>query len=320
MSMPSDNATTMRAAVFDQYGPPEVLRLSDVPKPIPKPDEILIRVIAAAVNRTDCGFRKADPWIVRLFAGLVRPKIAILGSELAGEVEAVGANVTRFRVGDQICGLVGERFGAHAEYVCVAERATLVRTPAGLSPEQAAGAWEGPWLGLNCLRAAGIRERIELLVYGASGSIGSSAVQLAKHFGARVTAVCGTKNLDLLRSLGADDVVDYTATDFTQIDRSFDAVVDAVGKSTFGACQRLLKPGGIYVCTELGPFWQVPALHAFTRLTGGKQVRLAIPDEKRKQEDVELIAKLIDAGKFRPLIDRTYDFVDIVEAYLYVET
>jgi NADPH:quinone reductase-like Zn-dependent oxidoreductase len=310
----------VRAIVYDKYGPPEVLRLADVSKPVPKADEVLVRVVATTVNRTDCGFRKGEPWVARFWSGLVRPRLSILGNELSGEVEAVGADVRTFRAGDQVCGLTGDGFGAYAEYVCLPARAPIVRRPANLRPEEAAAVWDGPWLALTCLRKASVGREQHVLVYGASGSIGTSAVQLARHLGAHVTAVCATKNLDLVRSLGADEVVDYTRTDFTRLDRTFDVVLDAVGKSTFGACRRLLKPGGRYLSTDLGPWWQNPLLQIWTGMVGGKKAGLAIPDMSRVRQDVQLLQEIVEAKGLRPVIDRCYPLAQVVEAHRYVET
>ncbi len=310
----------MRAVVHDRYGPPEVLRLVEVPTPEPRPNEVRVRVLATTVNRTDVGFRRGEPWIARFWSGLVRPRFPILGSEFAGVVDAIGAQVTSFAVGDAVSGLIGKTFGAHAEFVCVADDAPIVRTPSHLRPDQATALWDGPWLALTCLRKAKVGRGTALLIYGASGSIGSSAVQLAKHFGADITAVCATKNLELARSLGAAEVVDYTATDFTALGRTFDVVLDAVGKSTFGRCKRLLTPNGEYVSTDLGPGWQNPWLQLFTGVVGGKQAGLAVPDEKRVREDVLFLRELAEKGELVPLIDRSYPLAEIADAYRYVET
>jgi NADPH:quinone reductase-like Zn-dependent oxidoreductase len=310
----------MRAIVYEHYGSPDVLRVAEVPKPVPKADQVSIRVDAVTVNRTDTGFRTGKPRIVRLFSGLLRPKATILGNELAGEIEGIGANVTRFKVGDQVCGLIGDTFGAHAEYVCVPENAAIVLRPSHLSPEQACALWDGPWLALTCLRRAKLGSGQRILIYGASGSIGSSAVQLAKGLGAHVTAVCATRNLELVRSLGSDEVIDYTTSDFTRLEGEFDVVLDAVGKSTFGACKRLVKAGGWYVSTDLGPWFQNPLLQVWTNFFGDKRASLAIPDTKRLRQDVEILRELAESKKLRPLVDRTYPFEQIVEAHRYVDT
>jgi NADPH:quinone reductase-like Zn-dependent oxidoreductase len=310
----------MRAVVYDAYGPPDVLRFADVPKPSPERGEILVRVIAATVNRTDTGFRKGEPRIVRLFSGLRHPRRRILGNELAGEVAEVGAGVTRFKVGDRVCGLIGDHFGAHAEYVSVSEDAALVPMPSGFRPEVACALWDGPWLALTCLRKADVHRGQDVLVYGASGSIGSSAVQIAKHLGARVTAVCRAEAVEKVRSLGPDDVVDTTRTDFTQIGRAFDLVLDAVGKSTFGACKRLVKPGGRYISTDFGPWFQNPLLQVWTRFVGNKRAGLAIPNTGRMREDVLYLRDLVEVGALHPLIDRTYRFEEMVDAHRYVDT
>jgi NADPH:quinone reductase-like Zn-dependent oxidoreductase len=228
--------------------------------------------------------------------------------------------VKTFRAGDQVCGLTGATFGAYAEYVCLPADAAIVPRPTNLGMEEAAGAWDGPWLALTCLRKAAVGSGQHILVYGASGSIGGSAVQLAKHLGAHVTAVCNTKNLDLVRSLGADEVVDYTRTDFTRLDRTFDVVLDAVGKSTFGACRRLLEPDGRFLSTDLGPWWQNPLLQIWTGIFGGQQAGLAIPDAKRVRQDVQLLREIIEGKGLRPVIDRTYPLAEIVEAHRYVDT
>ncbi len=306
----------MRAVVHDRYGPPDVLRLEEVERPVPEDDEVLVRIHATTVNRTDCGFAAPSPFFSRFFTGLLRPKRKILGMELAGEVEAVGAAVTEFEVGDHVFGVNG--FGAHAEFVCMRESAALAHKPAGMTFEEAAAVCDGAALALACLRKADLRKGRSILVYGASGSVGTAAVQLAKHFGADVTAVCNTKNLELVRSLGADEVIDYTQEDFTKNGETYDVIFDAVGKHSFRRCRRSLKPGGIYVDTDLGFLWHVPLLALLTRWIGDKRVTIGIP--KYTKKDVLFLKELIEAGKYRAVIDRRYPLEDVVEATRYVET
>ncbi len=305
----------MRAVVHDRYGPPEVLRLEDVERPVPKEDEVLVKVHATTVSRTDCGFRSADPFFSRFFTGLRGPKRSILGMELAGAVEAVGAAVTEFEVGDEVFGVGG---GAHAEYICVRESGALAHKPVGMSFEEAAAVCDGASIALACLSKVRLRKGRSILVYGASGSIGTAAVQLAKYFEADVTAVCNTKNVELVRSLGADQVIDYLQEDFTKSGKTYDVIFDAVGKHSFRRCRRSLKQGGIYVETDLGFMWHVPILALSTRLIGDKRVTLPIP--KYTKQDVLLLKELIEAGRYRAVIDRAYPLEDVVEATRYVET
>jgi NADPH:quinone reductase-like Zn-dependent oxidoreductase len=306
----------MRAVVYDRYGPPNVLRLEDIERPVPKEDEVLIRIHATTVNRSDCGWRSAHPFIVRFFIGLRRPKRAILGSELAGEVQAVGAAVTEFAVGDHVFGVKG--FGAHAEYVCMEENAPLAHKPADMTFEEAAAVCDGASLALACLRNADLRNGRSILIYGASGSIGTASVQLARYFDADVTAVCNTKNLELVRSLGADKVIDYTQEDFTKNGETYDVIFDAVGKHSFRRCRRSLEPGGMYVETDLGFLWHVPILALVTRWIGDKRVTLGIAQYTKK--DVLFLKELIEAGKYRAVIDRRYPLEEVVAATTYVET
>jgi NADPH:quinone reductase-like Zn-dependent oxidoreductase len=305
----------MRAVVFDNYGPPAVLRLEEVERPEPKEDEVLVKIHATTVSRTDCGLRAAEPFFARVFTGLRRPKRRTPGLELAGVVEAVGAAVTEFSVGDEVFGIRG---GANAEYVCVRESGALAHKPAGMSFEEAAAVCDGACSALSCLRNADLREGRSLLVYGASGSIGSAAVQVAKHFGAHVTAVCNTKNVDLMRSLGADRVIDYLQEDFTKRGETYDVIFDAVGKHSFRRSRRALKPGGIFIETDLGFMWHAPLAVLLTRWIGDKKATIGIA--RYKKEDVRFLKELIEAGKYRAVIDRTYPLEDVVEATRYVET
>jgi NADPH:quinone reductase-like Zn-dependent oxidoreductase len=237
----------MKAAVHTRYGPPDVVRVSEVEQPAPKDNELLVRVHATTVNRTDCGLRAAEPFFVRLFTGLTRPRVTVLGNEFAGEVEAVGRGVTSFEVGDRVFGFNGSTLGGHAEYLVTPEGGLVATIPGGLTFEEAAPGTEGSHYALTMIRRSRIHEGQDVLVNGATGAIGSAAVQLLKHLGARVTAVCGTEHVELVRGLGADRVIDYTAEDFTKGEQTYDVVLDAVGKSSFGRCRRLLRPRGIYL-------------------------------------------------------------------------
>lgn len=305
----------MRAVVHDRYGPPGVLRIEDVERPVPKDDEVLVRIHATTVNRTDTGLRSADLFVSRFVTGLLRPKRKILGTEFAGEVEAAGAAVTEFEVGDRVFGIKPWKFGAHAEFICMRESATLAHKPAGMPFEEAAAICDGATLALGCLRPAALRRGQTILIYGAAGSIGSAGVQLAKSFGAHVTAVCQTKNFELIRSLGADEVIDYRQEDFTKNGATYDVIFDAVGKMTFKRCRGSLKRGGFYLATD--GFQNIP-LALLTRV-GGRRVIFPIPPRYRK-EDVVFLKELIEAGKYRAVIDRSYPMEQVIEASRYVET
>src|SRR5215471_16440782 len=242
-SQPAKGRGAMRAVVFDKYGPPEVLRLEDVARPVPKENEVLVKVCATTVNRTDTGVRQGQPFISRFISGFPRPRWKILGTEVAGEIETTGPAATEFTAGDQVFGVNAWRFGAHAEFVCMRESAALARKPAGMSFEEAAAVCDGAILALGCLRPAQLRQGKTILIYGASGSIGTAGVQLARYFGADVTAVCNTKNIDTVTSLGADRVIDYTREDFTTNGQTYDVIFDAVGKHSFQRSKRSLNSG-----------------------------------------------------------------------------
>ncbi len=311
----------MRAVVQDRYGPPEVLRIDDVPRPVPKDDEVLIRIRASTVSQTDTHARAANPFFWRFVAGLRRPRWRTLGVELAGEVEAIGAAVTRFKVGDQVFGAPsGFGFGAHAEFICLRETAPIAHKPIGLSLEEAAAVCDGAFQALATLRRADVQPGRRIVIYGASGSLGTAAVQLAKHIGAHVTAVCNTKNLELVRSLGADEVVDYTQEDFAKRGQTYDAIIDAVGKLSAFRGRRALKPGGIYVATDGGRFLlETLAAVLGTRLVRSKR-RVGAAMGRRSKDDVVFLRELIEAGAYRPVIDRRYPMEQVVEAHRYVET
>lgn len=306
------NASTMRAVVHDRYGPPEVLRLGEVERPLPNDDEVLVKVHATTVTRTDCHMRAAKPFIWRFMLGLLRPKRKILGLEFAGVIEAVGAAVTDFDVGDRVFGL---RNSAHAEYVCVREAGLLARMPAGMTFEEAAAVCDGMSQGLAGLKSGRVGSATRLLVYGASGSCGTAAVQLGAYLGAHVTAVCNGKNVELVRSLGADEVIDYEREDFTQNGQTYDVVLDAVGKHSLFRSRRSLVPGGLYVATDR--LYNFP-LAFLTRWIGTKKVVFDVSGYER--ENVLLVKDLLEAARYRAVIDRTYPLEDVVEATRYVES
>jgi NADPH:quinone reductase-like Zn-dependent oxidoreductase len=300
-----------------------VQRLEDVEKPVPKEDEVLIKIHATTVNRLDCHTREANRSngrlvmvLSRLVSGVRAPRQRILGSELAGEVAAVGAAVTAFAMGDRVFGITGLRFGTHAEFICVKEIARIAHMPHGMSYREAAPICDGALNALWCLRGAKLQPGQKMLIYGASGAIGTAGVQLAKHFHADVTAVCTTKNVELMKSLGADRVIDYTREDFTRNGETYDFIFDAVGKHSFKRSRDSLKPGGSYLATDgFENIW----LALWTRRFGDKKVVFQLPPQSPRQ-DVLFLKDLIEAGEYHPVIDRTYPLEDVVEATRYVET
>ena len=305
----------MRAVLHERYGPPEVLRVAEVERPVPTDDEVLVKVHASTVSRGDTELRTVEYPFTRPFTGMRRPKRAIAGTEFAGVVEEIGAAVTEFRVGDEVFGIKG---GANAEYLTVRENGVIAHKPAALTYEEAAAVPDGSLLALSILRATS-PEAKSVLVYGAAGSIGTAAVQLlAHHFGAEVTAVCDTKDVELVRSLGAHDVVDRFRDDFTKNGKTYDVILDAVGKHSFRRCRRSLKPGGIYTTAGLGFLYNVLLAALVTRFVGSRRAKLGIG--RYRKEDLLLVKKLVDAGKYRPVIDRTYALDEAVEANRYVET
>ncbi|MFN0147891.1 MAG: NAD(P)-dependent alcohol dehydrogenase [Dehalococcoidia bacterium] len=312
------NEKTMRAAVRTTYGSPDTVRIEQRERPVPGGGELLVRVRATTVNRTDCGYRAGKPLVIRLFSGFPRPKVPVLGTEFAGEVEAVGANVTTFTVGDRVCGYCEGTFGAHAEYMTVTAERLIARIPEGRTFEEAAPSTEGSHYALGILRAAKMRAGQSVMVYGASGAIGSAAVQIARSMGIKVTAVCPSQHLELLKGLGADKVVDYLTTDFTNDEQEYDLVMDAVGKSSFRACHRLLKRHGIYMSVEPGFLVQNLILALVSPLFRGRRVIFPLP--RRDPEAIKYLQGLIESGEFRPVVDRVYPLDEIAEAYRYAET
>jgi NADPH:quinone reductase-like Zn-dependent oxidoreductase len=312
----------MRAAVFTEYGPPDVIQIKDVEKPVPKDNEVLVRIHATTVCAADWRIRKADPFLVRFMIGLRRPnRVHILGMEFAGTIESVGQAVTRFAAGDQVFGATGFRFGAHAEYARLPEDGTLAIKPVNMTFEEAAAVFFGGFTALHFLKKAKIQAGQKVLIYGASGSVGVFAVQLAKHFGAHVTAVCSPANLDLVKSLGADQVMDYTREDFSKAGRVYDLVFDSVGHSGFSRSLNSLKRGGFYV--RAGGSGRILAIFRdmlrgmWVSTTGAAKILGGVA--RGDAGDVSFLKQLIEAGEIRTVIDRRYSLDQIVEAHRYVE-
>lgn len=308
----------MKAIVHTRYGPPEVAKLTEVEKPAPQAGEVLIKVHATTVNRTDCGFRSAEYFVSRFFSGLFKPRYKTLGNEFAGVIEAVGRNVSLFKNGDKVFGYNDKHFGAHAEYMLMAENDTMALMPDNFTFEEAAPLTEGAHYALCDIRAANVKAGQHVMIYGASGAIGSAAVQLVKFFGAWVTAVCAAHNVERMKALGADLVIDYTAQDFTQTGLTYDFIFDAVGKTSFARCKPLLGKKGIYISTEPGKNGINLLLALATRLSKGKKVLFPLPFIRK--EDVLFLKQLAETGRFKPVIDRHYRLEQIVEAYRYVES
>lgn len=308
----------MKAAVYLNYGTPDRVKITDVAKPEPKHNEVLVKVFATTVNRTDCGFLSGKPYIVRLFSGLWKPRQKVLGSDFAGEVEAIGKDVRSFTVGDKVFGFHPDIFGAHAQYICLPEDASFTQMPQDLSFADAAAICEGAHYAMNYLKEIDFKKQNKILINGATGAIGSAAVQLAKYFGAEVTAVSNTKNMGLVKSLGANTVIDYQKEDFTKRNHSFDVVLDAVGKSTFFKCKKILNKGGIYFSTELGPYAQNTFLPLYTNIVGDKKMSFPLP--KHSKKEIIFFRDLLASGHYRAVIDRQYPLEQIQDAYRYVET
>ncbi|HEY5095267.1 MAG TPA: NAD(P)-dependent alcohol dehydrogenase [Candidatus Eremiobacteraceae bacterium] len=307
----------MKASVHSKYGAPDVLSIKDVEKPTPSDDQVLVRVYATTVNRTDCGNLWAKPFLIRLFLGLFNPRSPITGSDFAGTVEAVGGNVKSFKVGDRIMGFSGLGLSSHAEYLTVRETRAVIGIPDNVTFSHAAACLEGGIYALSSMinkvnPTAGQRA----LVNGGTGAIGSAAVQFLKERGVEVTATCKTSNLELVKSLGASRVIDYSKDDFTKDDEKYNFIFDTVGKSSFGNCKPLLLPGGTYISADAGPMWENTYLPLVTAVIGDKKVLSPIPRDVKKS--LSLIQDFIGRGKFKPVIDRAYPLEKIAEAYEYV--
>jgi NADPH:quinone reductase-like Zn-dependent oxidoreductase len=308
----------MKAAVYTQYGAPEVVQIKEIEIPTPKTNEVLVKVCASTINRTDSGFRSAEYFISRFWSGLFKPKHKVLGSEFAGIITEIGNEVTSFKIGDKVFGFNDKTWGGHAEYLTINEKEAISLIPNNLSFIEAAPICEGAHYALNNIKAANVKKGDNVMVYGATGAIGSAAVQLLKYFGANITAVCNNKNVELIKSLGADLVVDYETQDFTKTNILYNFIFDAVGKSSFKKCKPLLVSNGIYISTELGKNGENVFYALFTSKSKGKKVLFPIPVINK--EIVEFLGKLVTEGKFKPIIDRAYKLEQIIEAYHYVET
>jgi NADPH:quinone reductase-like Zn-dependent oxidoreductase len=309
----------MKAAVFTKYGPPEVIEIKNIEKPVPKNNEILVKMFATSMNRTDCGFRKPEyPLIIRLINGIFKPRITVMGSEFSGEVETIGKDVKLFKPGDKVFGLKTNKFGTHAEYISISEDGSIALKPDNISYEDAGGVCDGLMLAIAYMREIDFSKKNSILINGASGSIGTAGVQLARYFGANITAVCNEKNIELIKSLGAVKVIDYEKDDFTKDNEKYDIVFDAAGKSSFFKCKNVLKEDGIYFSTELGYLGQNIFLSLLTPLFSKRKVKFPIPKDNKK--DIEFFKELIEKEKYSPVIDRIYSLDEIVEAAKYVET
>jgi NADPH:quinone reductase-like Zn-dependent oxidoreductase len=312
----------MKAIIYKKYGSPDVLQLTEVEKPIPGDNEMLIKVYSTTVNRTDSATIRAIPFFARIVTGLFKPKKQIPGTEFAGKIEEIGKNMKSFNVGDKVFGFNEQGSGAHAQYLTISED-FVVAMQEHITYKQAAASIEGAHYAYNFINKLDLKSGQKALVNGATGAIGSAAVQLLKYFDVYVTAVCPTKNVELVSSLGADKVIDYTKEDFTEDGEKYNFVFDAVGKSSFAKCKPLLLPGGIYASSDLGYMAQNLFLPLITPLTSklpgqsGKKTIFPMPVDVKGS--LRLIKKLIEEGKFNPVIDREYALEEIVEAYRYVE-
>jgi len=305
----------MKAAVYTKYGQPDVLHIKQVNKPIPNKNEILLRIKATAVNSGDWRLRKADPFAVRFIFGLLKPKINILGSVFSGEIESIGEDVKHFKVGDSVFGHTDMSFGAYAEYKCLPENVSIALKPANISHKEAAVIPFGGVTALHFIKKAAIQPGQKVLVVGASGAVGSAAVQLAKSFGANVTGVCSTANIDLVKSIGADRVIDYTKEDFTQNGEIYDVIFDAVKAISVSRSLKSLNKNGIMILSaaEMSEMLQ----GVWISMTSNRKVMTGVISHKAA--DILFLKELVEAGKFKPIIDRTYPLEQIAEAHAYVE-
>lgn len=311
----------MKKVIYNKYGSPNVLQIKEVEKPIPKDNEVLIKIYATTVTATECTFRKGEPFFARLFTGLIKPKITTLGEELAGQIEELGKDVKLLKNGDKIFGTAGPGFGANAEYICIPEDGVLAVKPSNLAYEEAASCVDGFLTALPFLRDKGnIKKGQKVLINGASGSVGAAAVQIAKYFGAEVTGVCSTSNLEMVKNIGADNVIDYTKEDFTKSGETYDIIFDAVGKTSFSNCKILLNQNGIFL--EAGITLAVLPQVLWTSMIGTRKVKIAatgLRPVRERTKDLIFLKELMEAGKIKPVIDRRYSLEQISEAHSYVD-
>jgi len=307
-----------------KYGSASFLQLGEIEKPAPKSTEILVKIYATTINRTDCALLKAKPFIMRFFTGLIKPKNPILGTEFAGLIEAVGNSVKKFNVGDRVFGFDDIGLSSHTEYLCINENKALAKIPDNTSYEQAAASMEGAHYAINFINKVSIKPADKILINGATGGIGSALLQLCANLGTEITATCTTNTIELIKNLGANKTIDYTKTNLTLDTDKYDFIFDAVGKSTFGKCKHLLKPGGIYISSELGPgmqnVWFSLITLIFKKMPGQQGKKVIFPIPSNINSSVQQIKTLMEQGKFNPVIDKTYRFNQMIEAFEYVDS
>lgn len=308
----------MKAVVHTQYGSPNLLKINEISKQIPKDNEVLVKVYAATVNRTDCAIVTGTPFIMRFITGLFKPRLLTTGTDFAGKIEAIGKNVTNFKVGNRVWGFDDSGVQSHADYMTFPINKAIITIPDNITYEQAAASAEGAHYAYNCINKVNLTPGQKVMVNGATGAIGSAAVQLLKAMGAQVTATCRGQHTDLVKSLGADKIINYETEDFTKDNEKYHYVFDTVGKSTFSKCKSLLHPGGVYISSELGPNNENPFLAMITPLLGGKKVVFPIPLNIKKS--LQVVKNFIEQEKFNPLIDKCYPLEQITEAFQYVSS
>lgn len=308
----------MKAVIRRTYGPPKTLGVEEIEKPIPKDNEVLIKVQATTVNRTDCAVVTGKPFIMRLFLGLSKPRQIIPGTDFAGQIIAVGKNVADFKIDDRVFGFGDDGIQSQAQFMTYNIKKAIAHMPSKLSYEHAVASLEGAHYAFNTVNKVNITAGQKVMVNGATGAIGSATVQMLIYYGVAVTATCNTKNIDLIKSLGVNRIIDYTKDDFTKDSEKYDFVFDTVGKSTFGKCKRLLKKQGVYISSELGPWSQNFFLALLTPIIGGKKVKFPLPTDIPKS--ITFIKKMIKEEKFHPILDKTYPIEEVSAAYEYVLT